>query len=135
MWFSSYKMGCFSSKCDALDTPAKEPGQQQAGSSGAVLWLRVLRLENVPDCDAHPFNHGDFYCKFSLEIPGTKSIRSTGRQKSSYARSHFTPVTAAGSLVKFDHMIAFEMPAGTMQGLNAQGAKLVCRVFDKDSCL
>jgi len=135
-------MGCIFVKGAAPQTaPIRDFTDQHAGSAGnakAVLWLRVLQLENVPDCDIHPFDHGDFYCKYELQLPGARpdiSIAGTGARKSSYARGHFTPITA-GSLVKFDHMIAFEMPAGiTVQGLNAPGSKLHIRVFDKDSSL
>ena len=80
------------------DTPNKKQNHHQTQVHLSVR-LRVLRLENVPDCDASPFSNGDFYINASLESEKFKKIQpSEPVGGSQYGRAQFQPVSARESV-------------------------------------
>ena len=113
-------MGCAASS-EAREARAANPTQP-----APCVWLRILRLDNVPDSDASPFKHGDYYCKPVLETQGASLEGAC--LTSSYGRGHFQPVSAREN-VKFDRMVRFSLPHAWG---DLDAARLVCKIFDKD---
>jgi hypothetical protein len=122
-------MGCGAS---SSAEPAPDHVIGARSGSGQSLWLRLLRLENVPDSDLSPFQNGDIVAKLVLTVPGGAPIEASSQKSSGQGAAHFPPVSAR-SHVKWDTMVHFELGAGrTWQSLKEDGATLVCRIFDTD---
>ena len=97
--------------CGASSQAERGKGEVKIGvrsGSRQRLWLRLLRLENVPDLDISPFQNGDIWAKLALAVPGGATIEATSQKSSGQGAAHF-PTVSAPSHVKWDLMVSFEV--------------------------